>query len=226
MPRTPGRLSRLLAWPLLGLIGVYRLLISPWLGNNCRFTPSCSAYAMEALREHGVFRGCSLAAKRIARCHPWGASGYDPVPLSDEDEVEAVSADATAEYSVEIEDSAATLKTRTAVLNHAYGFVSRDNRAGGLDHIYLCIADDPNPDKAWAWFFEKMLAWEVKDAALVFAQQYIRRMSYREDHVAVVKIMMRCRLVNESFLPLPEDRPQALLAAQQCHNEELVKALR
>ena len=156
----------------------------------------------------------------------WGASGYDPVPLSDEDEVEAVSADATAEYSVEIEDSAATLKTRTAVLNHAYGFVSRDNRAGGLDHIYLCIADDPNPDKAWAWFFEKMLAWEVKDAALVFAQQYIRRMSYREDHVAVVKIMMRCRLVNESFLPLPEDRPQALLAAQQCDNEELAKSLR
>ena len=114
MPRTPGRLSRLLAWPLLGLIGVYRLLISPWLGNNCRFTPSCSAYAMEALREHGVFRGCSLAAKRIARCHPWGESGYDPVPLSEADEL--TDTDVDEERYVEIEDDAATLKNRTAVL--------------------------------------------------------------------------------------------------------------
>ena len=73
-------LGSLLAWPLLLLVWLYRLLISPWLGNNCRFQPSCSQYALEALREHGAFRGTWLAARRIGRCQPWGGSGYDPVP--------------------------------------------------------------------------------------------------------------------------------------------------
>lgn len=85
-----GRLlGRLLAWPLLGLVYAYRLLISPWLGNNCRFEPSCSAYAIDALRIHGAFRGTWLTARRIARCHPWGGSGYDPVPQKQEDPVES-----------------------------------------------------------------------------------------------------------------------------------------
>jgi putative membrane protein insertion efficiency factor len=73
-------IGKLLAWPLLALVWLYRLLISPWLGANCRFEPTCSRYAIEALREHGAFRGTWLAAKRIGRCHPWGGSGYDPVP--------------------------------------------------------------------------------------------------------------------------------------------------
>jgi len=82
-------LGRLLAWPLLGLVALYRVAISPWLGNNCRFEPSCSAYAMEALRVHGAFRGTMLTAKRIARCHPWGGSGFDPVPEKEQDPVES-----------------------------------------------------------------------------------------------------------------------------------------
>jgi hypothetical protein len=73
-----------LAMPLLALVWLYRKLISPLLGNNCRFDPSCSAYAETALREHGAFRGGWLAAKRISRCHPWGGSGYDPVPPAEE----------------------------------------------------------------------------------------------------------------------------------------------
>ncbi len=73
-------LGQLLAWPLLTLVWLYRYTISPFLGNNCRFQPTCSEYAIEALREHGAFRGTWLAANRIARCHPWGGSGYDPVP--------------------------------------------------------------------------------------------------------------------------------------------------
>lgn len=84
-----GALGRMFAWPLLGLVWLYRLLLSPWLGQHCRYTPSCSQYALDALRMHGAFRGTWLLAKRIGRCHPWGGSGYDPVPEKQEDRVEA-----------------------------------------------------------------------------------------------------------------------------------------
>ena len=59
---------------------IYQLIISPWLGPKCRYTPTCSHYASEALKKHGVLKGMWLAIKRISRCHPWGGSGYDPVP--------------------------------------------------------------------------------------------------------------------------------------------------
>ncbi len=75
-----SRLSKLLAKPLLGLVWLYRKGISPMLGVNCRFQPSCSEYSVEALRRHGAFKGGWLMLKRISRCHPWGGSGYDPVP--------------------------------------------------------------------------------------------------------------------------------------------------
>ena len=75
-----ARLARWLAIPLAGLVRVYRVAISPWLGPRCRFQPSCSEYALEALERHGALRGSALALRRIARCHPWGGSGYDPVP--------------------------------------------------------------------------------------------------------------------------------------------------
>jgi putative membrane protein insertion efficiency factor len=58
----------------------YRLVFSPWVGHGCRYQPTCSAYAMEALEKHGAFRGTWLAARRIGRCHPWGGSGIDNVP--------------------------------------------------------------------------------------------------------------------------------------------------
>jgi putative membrane protein insertion efficiency factor len=65
---------------LLGLIRLYQLTLSPWLGLQCRYEPTCSKYAAEAMTRHGVRRGVWLAAKRLGRCHPWGSSGYDPVP--------------------------------------------------------------------------------------------------------------------------------------------------
>ncbi|QJF50239.1 membrane protein insertion efficiency factor YidD [Roseobacter ponti] len=71
--------ARLLALP----VRVYRLLFSPWVGHNCRYQPTCSAYALEALERHGAWRGAWLTCRRIARCHPWGQSGYDPVPDDD-----------------------------------------------------------------------------------------------------------------------------------------------
>ena len=65
---------------LVGLIAGYRLLLSPFLGPSCRFYPTCSAYAAEAIEKHGALRGTWLALKRISKCHPWHAGGVDPVP--------------------------------------------------------------------------------------------------------------------------------------------------
>lgn len=65
---------------LIGAIRLYQWVIRPLIGENCRFHPTCSAYAIEAIARHGAGRGLWLAARRIARCHPWSAGGYDPVP--------------------------------------------------------------------------------------------------------------------------------------------------
>lgn len=69
-------MARIFALP----IRAYRLVLSPWVGMHCRYQPTCSAYALEALERHGALRGTWLAARRILRCHPWGSSGFDPVP--------------------------------------------------------------------------------------------------------------------------------------------------
>lgn len=73
----PGAMLRS---PLRGLVRGYQLLLSPLVGPACRYHPSCSAYAIEALERHGTARGLWLAAKRLARCHPLGGHGFDPVP--------------------------------------------------------------------------------------------------------------------------------------------------
>jgi uncharacterized protein len=79
-PRLLATVARRL---VLGAIRLYQLTLSPWLGRRCRYEPTCSAYAAEAIERYGVGRGSWLAAKRIGRCHPWGGAGYDPVPTSD-----------------------------------------------------------------------------------------------------------------------------------------------
>jgi putative membrane protein insertion efficiency factor len=66
---------------LIGVVRAYRIFLSPWLGSACRFEPTCSVYAMQALQRHGAAGGSYLAAGRIARCHPWCAGGLDPVPV-------------------------------------------------------------------------------------------------------------------------------------------------
>jgi putative membrane protein insertion efficiency factor len=75
-----GRGTRLAIAVIKGSLRVYQWTISPLLGANCRYTPSCSAYAVIAVERFGPVVGGVLALKRIARCHPWGGSGYDPVP--------------------------------------------------------------------------------------------------------------------------------------------------
>jgi putative membrane protein insertion efficiency factor len=65
---------------LIALIRIYQLALSPFIGNQCRFTPTCSQYAREAVEKHGAIKGTWMAIRRIGRCHPWHAGGHDPVP--------------------------------------------------------------------------------------------------------------------------------------------------
>ena len=84
--RSPRRLARLAvrlpALAVVGLLRLWQLLVSPVYGQTCRFYPSCTAYAMEAVDRHGLIRGGSLAVRRLARCHPWNPGGVDLVPAS------------------------------------------------------------------------------------------------------------------------------------------------
>jgi uncharacterized protein len=72
--RSPGQLI------LLGLIRVYKVTLSPLIGRQCRYLPTCSEYGADAVRQHGAARGFFMGAARVCRCHPWGGHGYDPVP--------------------------------------------------------------------------------------------------------------------------------------------------
>jgi len=72
--------KEILSLPFIGLIKIYQLIISPWMGRTCRYTPTCSQYGIEAFKKYGPIKGGWLTLKRIARCHPWGGHGHDPVP--------------------------------------------------------------------------------------------------------------------------------------------------
>lgn len=70
----------ILSFPFIALIKLYQWIISPWLRPNCRYTPTCSQYGLDAFKKHGPVKGLWLTIKRISRCHPWGGHGFDPVP--------------------------------------------------------------------------------------------------------------------------------------------------
>lgn len=74
-----------LAWVFSLPVRFYRVVFSPWVGHGCRYQPTCSAYALDALERHGAIKGAWLTMRRIARCHPLGGAGYDPVPGADAD---------------------------------------------------------------------------------------------------------------------------------------------
>ncbi|MBR4871145.1 MAG: membrane protein insertion efficiency factor YidD [Alistipes sp.] len=78
--RSLSVVKRILAYPLILLVRFYQVCISPLKPPCCRFTPTCSQYALQALRKHGPIKGTYLTIRRLLRCHPWGGSGYDPVP--------------------------------------------------------------------------------------------------------------------------------------------------
>ena len=80
MQKLKSIIKKIAIFPLVFLVRFYQVCISPLKPPCCRFTPTCSAYALQALRKHGPFKGTYLAVRRILRCHPWGGHGYDPVP--------------------------------------------------------------------------------------------------------------------------------------------------
>ena len=89
-PPSPHRVTassrhRVTALPLIALVKLYQFTLSPLLGRQCRFSPTCSWYALDALRHHGALRGGWMALKRLARCHPFSKGGYDPVPVDNSD---------------------------------------------------------------------------------------------------------------------------------------------
>lgn len=114
---------------------------------------------------------------------------------------------------------------RVRVLNHAYGFVSRGNRDGGLRHVRQWLERDPDPDNAWPWFVAQMLAWQDSYPGLLLAQHYLGRLLARGDPLAAVKLMLRCRLVDEAFRPRSADLEQAIAAAESRGNSELAAEL-
>ena len=73
-------MNKIFIFPFILIIKFYQTLISPLLGSNCRFQPTCSEYCMDSLKTWGLFKGLYLSVKRIIKCHPWGGKGYDPVP--------------------------------------------------------------------------------------------------------------------------------------------------
>ncbi len=117
-------------------------------------------------------------------------------------------------------------KHRAAVLGHAYGFISRDNRKGGFQHVFDEIEKDPDPIAAWDWYFNKMLGWENQVHALFFAQHYIHDALQHGEDVRALKAIMRCRMISDRFKPFPEDLPTALKAAEKAGNNEVAEVLR
>ena len=73
-------INKLILYPLIIIIKFYQFVISPILGQNCRYLPTCSEYTLKSLQQFGVIKGLGLSLKRVSKCHPWGGHGYDPIP--------------------------------------------------------------------------------------------------------------------------------------------------
>ena len=139
-----------------------------------------------------------------------------PFHLHDEVDIEA---------PVEREEKAVVAdleKARTGVLNHAYGFASRGNVDGGLSHIRKWLrTDEPYPGDAWPWFFDSMLKWDDSYPALKLAQEYLDVLLAAGEKRAALKLMLRCKHLNDAFRPNPDSRERALAAAREAGHPEL-----
>ena len=117
-------------------------------------------------------------------------------------------------------------KERQKVASHAYGFVSRNNRTGGLAHINQWIDRESDTDAARAWFFQEMLTWENNAAALFFAQDYLHQLLHREQEVTALKLAARCLHEDPRWKPQLEDRELFLEVAEQHGREDLIRQVK
>ena len=117
-------------------------------------------------------------------------------------------------------------KSREQVLAHAYGFISRNNRDGGFQHVICAIKEDPDPVAAWDWYLGAMFRWENTIHAQFFAQHYIRDALAHNEDVRALKVAMRCLHENAQFRPKREDFPALLEAAERTGNTELADVLK
>jgi len=181
------------------------LVIASWLAAEAESLPAMLANLMQLLLSFAFF---SLVGSLI---EPYGLVEDIEIPASPDQREDEVWRDLQ--------------KDRENVLSHAYGFISRDNRAGGFKHLFDDIEMDPDPVAAWAWYFERMLRWEDQRPALLFAQHYLHDQLTHGEHGPAVKLIMRCRHIDEQFRPLPEDLAAAIAAAEARGNAELVAIL-
>jgi len=144
----------------------------------------------------------------------------EPYALFDEVDIPAPLEKSADDISSDVE------KARVAALGHAYGFISRDNREGGFQHLFSEIEKDPDPVAAWKWYFDKMLGWEQQQHALFFAQHYIHDMLAHGERIPALKVIMRCRLIDAQFKPAQDDVPAAIQAAESSGNIELAAVLK
>jgi hypothetical protein len=116
-------------------------------------------------------------------------------------------------------------KIRVLTLSHAYGFIGRDNRKGGFEHLFTEIENDPDPKAAWAWYFQRMLDWENQQHALFFAQHYVHDALQHGEDIVALKTIMHCCLIDRRFRPFADDIPAAVEAAEKSRNTELMAVL-
>lgn len=181
------------------------LIVASWLAAEAQTLPTMLASLVQLFLSAAFF---SLVGSLI-----------EHHGLIEEIDIPAPPEKRTDEVSGDLESA------RADVLNHAYGFISRDNPAGGFKHLFDGIESDPDPVAAWAWYFEQMLRWEDRRPALFFAQHYLHDQLTHGEHGSAVKLMMRCQHIDEQFRPLPEDLAAAIAAAEARGNTELVAVL-
>lgn len=117
------------------------------------------------------------------------------------------------------------LDERRAVANHAYGFISRGNRAGGLKHVQQRIDEEADVDGAWRWFFDEMMRWESSDAALYFAQNYLSRLLRLDEDAGAIRLVTRCLHREPRFRPLEQDRQLTAQLLQKHGRKDLLQQL-
>ena len=139
---------------------------------------------------------------------------------------------ATAEVDIEpplarsaADIAADVMAARQRVINHAYGFISRGNREGGFMHVRQSIAADPDPDGAVAWYFNEMMKWEMKQAALFFGQECLAHFLHHEQDAPALKVMSRCLYEDPQWKPRPDDRDAVFELARRHGRDDLVRSL-